>query len=124
MIAVKRSFEYSALVPLELLWRRAGLRSVALIPEGLQKVSLSCFEGVERPSFQWPTLVELAALFYGTGLIFSICRHSAVGTSKMFVVLSRRGQRGADEKVHVNALSLLISRYSDSKAEGLNGVNR
>lgn len=87
MIAVKRSLEYSTLVPLERLWRRAGLRSVALIPEGPQKVCLSCSEGVERLSFQWPTLVELAALFYGTGLIFSICRHSDVNTSKMFVVL-------------------------------------
>lgn len=88
---------------------------MALIPEGPQKVCLSCSEGVERLSFQWPTLVELAVLFYGTGLIFTICRHSAVNTSKMFVVLSKKGQRGADEKVHVNALSLLISRYSDSK---------
>ena len=59
---------------------------MALIPEGPQKVCLSCSEGVERLSFQWPTLVELAALFYGTGLIFSICRHSDVNTSKMFVV--------------------------------------
>ena len=75
------------------------------------KVCLSCSEGVERLSCQWPTLVELAALFYGTGLIFSIRRHSAVNTSKMFVVLSRRGQRGANDKVDVDALSLLISKH-------------